>query len=457
MSLSTEQLTRDVEAPSAVDGRPRATLDRVRAGLSFPPSAAVLGGSLALVDQAVVSLASFLSTVIVGRICGASELGIYALALSVVFLVVAVQDSLVSTPYTVFGNRLRGHARRQYAGSTLVHFGLLAVLAVIGLALLGGLLAAGIGPPRLAPITWVLVGIIACALLRHFARRFAFADHRTASALLLDVTAAAVQLGGILLLTLAGVLSAAAALTVIGTACFLAGLAWMIRNRRRFLVRFRRLGPDFARNWKIGKWILAGRLVSHASAYAPHWVLALLIGTSATGVFAACLTIALLANPLIMGIGNVLGPRAALAFADGGTAAVKRIVCRNMLFLAAAMSAFCVVVLFVGTQLMRLFYDGNEYAGHKAVIVVLALQALVSAVFVVANHGLVTIERPDVNFKTNLFGLVVLLVLAFPLVAGWGILGVAIATLAGNVAGTSVQCYAFFRIAKGSRPAESNP
>jgi len=457
VSLSTEQLTPDVEPPSAARGGPRATLDRVRAGLKFPPSAAVLGNSLALVDQAVVSLSSFLSTVIVGRFCGASELGIYALAISVVFLVVAVQDSLISTPYTVFGNRLRGRVRRKYAGSILLHFGLLSAFAVIGLALLGGLLAAGIGPPQLAPTIWVLVGIIACGLLRHFARRFAFAEHRTASALLLDVGVAAIQLAGVLLLALAGALSAVTALAVIGTACFIAGLAWMISNRRRFLVRWRRVGPDFARNWKIGKWILAGRLVSHTSAYAPHWLLALLIGTSATGVFAACLTIVLLANPLILGIGNVLGPRAALAYANGGTAAVKRIVLRNMLFLGAAMSAFCIFVFFVGTQLMRLFYDGNEYAGHKAVIVVLALHALVSAIFFAANHGLITIERPDVNLKTNLFGLVVLLVLVFPLVAGWGILGVAIAMLASNVAGTSVQCCAFFRLANAAGSAESNP
>ncbi len=457
MSLSTEQFAPDVQAASSADGRPRATLDRVRSSLKSPPSAAVLGNSLALVDQGVVSLSSFVSTVIVGRICGASELGIYALALSVVFLIVAVQDSLVSTPYTVFGNRLRGRARRKYAGSTLVHFGVLAILAVIGLALLGGLLAAGIGPTQLAPVIWVLVGIIACGLLRHFARRFAFADHRTASAFLLDVAVATVQLTGILLLALTGALSAATALAAIGAACFIAALAWMISNRRRFLVRWRRVGLDFARNWKIGKWILAGRLVSHASAYAPHWLLALLIGTSATGVFAACLTIALLANPLILGIGNVLGPRAALAFARGGTPAVKRIVLRNMLFLTAAMSAFCIFVILVGTQLMRFFYDGNEYAGHKAVIVVLALHALVSAIFFAANHGLVSIERPDVNLKTNLLGLAVLLILVFPLVAGWGILGVAIAMLAGNVAGTSVQCLAFFRLANRAKSAEGSP
>ncbi len=141
MSHSTEQLTCDLETSPSVGERALALLGRARARLALVPRTAVLGGSLALVDQAIVSLVSFVSMAIIGRICGASELGIYALALSMVFLVVAVQDSLVSVPYTVFGNRLRERARRQYAGSVLVHFGFLTATTLIGLALLGTLLA----------------------------------------------------------------------------------------------------------------------------------------------------------------------------------------------------------------------------------------------------------------------------------------------------------------------------
>src|SRR2546429_36531 len=38
--------------------------------------------ALALIDQAVVSGTSFLTTILIGRWCGASELGIYALGFS---------------------------------------------------------------------------------------------------------------------------------------------------------------------------------------------------------------------------------------------------------------------------------------------------------------------------------------------------------------------------------------
>ena len=76
---------------------------------------------LALADQGIVSFASFVTTILIGRLCGTQELGVYTLAISIAFFFVAVQDSLVTMPYTVYGNRLQGHARRRYAGSMLMH------------------------------------------------------------------------------------------------------------------------------------------------------------------------------------------------------------------------------------------------------------------------------------------------------------------------------------------------
>src|ERR1051325_11854112 len=57
--------------------------------------------ALALADQAVVSGTSFLTSVLIGRWAGSSQLGIYAIGLSLLISVVAVQNSLISLPYTI--------------------------------------------------------------------------------------------------------------------------------------------------------------------------------------------------------------------------------------------------------------------------------------------------------------------------------------------------------------------
>src|SRR5262249_15910877 len=125
-------------------------------------------GTLALLDQAVVSGTSFLTTVLVKRMGGGDELGVYALGFNVVVLLICVQESLIAWPYTVYGNRLRGAARAEYAGSVLVHQGLLSALATVGLAVTAALLAAGIGPPGLAGVMAVLAGVMPLLLWREF-------------------------------------------------------------------------------------------------------------------------------------------------------------------------------------------------------------------------------------------------------------------------------------------------
>src|SRR5436190_12762522 len=88
---------------------------------STPTTRAAIAGVwhwlVALVDQALVSGTRFLATIIVGRYCGAGELGTYTLAFSLLVLVGCFQEAIVTTPYAVFGQRLRRRSRATYAGA----------------------------------------------------------------------------------------------------------------------------------------------------------------------------------------------------------------------------------------------------------------------------------------------------------------------------------------------------
>ena len=264
-----------------------------------------------------------------------------------------------------------------------------------------------------------------------------------------------IQLGGIFVLALSGGLSASAALMMIGLACLVSGLGWMLRNRQRFRVVPQAIGRDLRRNWKIGKWVFASRLLVYADTYAPYWILAVMLGTQAAGIFAACKTIVTLANPILLGIGNILSAKAASAFADGSFTAVRDVICRAIVFLVATMLVFCGVVVVGGTEILEFLYAGEEYAGYHSVLILLALEALVSAICLALNPGLLVIERPDVNLKTDLLGLGVLLCLAFGLVAEWGMYGMAVALLIGSSVTMFVQVVAFFRLVQAPAYAEA--
>jgi O-antigen/teichoic acid export membrane protein len=168
-----------------------------------------------------------------------------------------------------------------------------------------------------------------------------------------------------------------------------------------------------------------------------------MLGTTATGVYAACMTLALFANPFTLGIGNSLAPRAAMAFATGGGADLRREVFRITLIVGGAMILFCTAVWFGGETVMRLLYHGQQYEGHRQVVTVLAVAVLASAVGMPASNGLAIIERPNAIFKSGVVAVCVSVVLILCLVSHWGLVGAAYGFLAGNVVASSGRWIAF--------------
>ena len=150
--------------------------------------------AMALADQVVVSGASFLTLVAVGRMTSPTELGIYVLASSLLIWIVVAQDLLISLPYTFQQHRPLGTPAEQ-AGGALVYGCLLSAVITVILAVIAlgaSIIYAG---SELPAIAWVLAAVVPFLSLRELGRRFAFAHLRLAEALILDIGVAAIQLG----------------------------------------------------------------------------------------------------------------------------------------------------------------------------------------------------------------------------------------------------------------------
>src|SRR4051794_14737588 len=141
---------------------------------------------LAVLDQAVVSGTSFLTTILLWRYCGPGELGVYSLGFTLLVTWGCVQESLIATPYTIFRLRPLKGTPAEYAGAVLIHQMMLSAVALLSLAAVG-VVASWTGRfPGLAAVTWVLALATPFALLREFGRRFAFAHLGMAEALVID-------------------------------------------------------------------------------------------------------------------------------------------------------------------------------------------------------------------------------------------------------------------------------
>lgn len=406
-------------------------------------------GFLSVTDQAVVSGTNFLTSVIVGRACGPDELGNYALGFTLYCLAVCVQRALISFPFTFYHHRLHGMEQRVFSGSTLAHlaaFGFV-VMAMLGVASIA--LDFSGKWQELVPLVRILAVTFPLAFLVEFARRFVLARLEMTKLLVLDIALATIQLGGLILLASLGWLSAQSAYVVIGIATAIMGSAWLALARPMFAIRWSNVLADAVRNWRYGRWMLAGQLTLFARDSMLIWLVAWELGTVSAGIFAACCTFVKLTSPLPMAAANVLFPSAARAFADGDIAKVRRLANQSVAAICALSAPVVAILVFAGGRLLTKAY-GEAFSGAGAVVCLLAFGAISDAFDTGATSGLFAIGRPNLHFIANLVGVLAMLATAVALVPISGILGAAQAWLIGRCLTTSVQSVAFLRLSQQS-------
>lgn len=390
----------------------------------------------------MVSGVSFVTTVLVSHWTSPRELGLYAIGISMLISIVSIQDSLIALPYTIQRHLPRG-TPTEHAGGSLVQSGLLSALGFIVPLATALVLSACAAAPELVAMTWALAIVTPFALLRDFGRRYSFAHLQMARALTLDIAVAAIQLIALCWLGWTGRMSPASAYLAIGVACALTGGVWLYHARGNFVVRSDRLTAAIAHGWDLGKWLFAIQITVCVQASIPYWLLAFGAGPTAAGVYAACMSIVLFANPLIIGIGNTLAPKAALALSEGGHTRLRREATQDLLLLGAGMMLFCLAILFFGDDLMSLLYSNEEYADHAPTLFVLALAMLASALGMPATNALLAIERPQVLLGASSVGAGVTVVLVWYLMIEGGLLGAAYGFMTGSVTGALGRWIAF--------------
>jgi O-antigen/teichoic acid export membrane protein len=422
---------------------------RARAVAGSTLGRSALQGSWAMADQATVSAANFLTTVVIGRLAGPEELGLYSMAFSAVVWILAFQETLVSLPYTVLSARLTPAARTLYAGSSLVHTAGLAMVASIGLALawLGSTLVVGWQPA--AGMLSVLAIIVPVLLLRDFIRRLLFAHLEHSSAARLDIVVTALQLSGLGMVAWAGSMSARSAWVVVGLSSGAVGAIWLFAHRRLLEARRDAVREDWRRNWTFGRWGFASRILGNINSdITMVWVVAALLGTQATGVFAACMAIVAFSNPFVIGMSLYLTPAICQAFVDRDDAARRRVVAWVTLVMGACMGAFCVAAWLYGDAVMVTVY-GAGYEGYHATVTVLAATVFATVLAHGPGTALLALDRPELNFRASVAGMVVTVpavaVLAVPL----GPTGVAWGLLLGHLADSGLRAGMFLWLTGG--------
>jgi O-antigen/teichoic acid export membrane protein len=238
----------------------------------------------------------------------------------------------------------------------------------------------------------------------------------------------------------------AGACAALGAACAASAGWWLYANRRDFLIRRTHVLAVTKQDWRLGSWLFASQMTSLVQGYVPLWILVSTQGAAAAGIYAACLSVASVAKPLISGLGNVLMPRSVAALRENGVDGLCRQVIRDACLLCSAMALVCVAALLGGNAAMIQLYHGQEYIGTGPVVSALAVALLASAAGIPASNALASIEHPSPIFWAGFLAAAsTALVTSF--LVGWGPLGAAWGLAIGNAIGASARWAAFVALA----------
>jgi O-antigen/teichoic acid export membrane protein len=414
-------------------------------------------GFVALCDQGLVSATNFATGVIIGRVCGKAELGVYALAWTLISLTTEISAALTTAPYTVFNPRLGDYQRSRYLGSVLVHQLLLSL--AFALTMLAGVALGswrGWLPNGVSSAVTTTAGVILFIGLRDFVRRVSFAELKTGVALLVDVIACFIQAGGILILLHFGALTVPRTYALLGVSSALVAGGWLILHLGRIRPGARLYGRDLERNWRFAKWILGSCILSQFARYLYPWVLAAFHGTSVTGLWAACAAIVALGNPVFLGLGNHALPNISNVYARSGTAAMQRQVHRSCLHFAVLLTPIVLILGGWGEHITIAIY-GRAYAGSAAVIFLLALNMLIGSLMYPYSQGLFSLERAKEDTLVNVVAVILLFTVGIAAVKFYAALGAAVALLSSSIITAVIRVGVFAREIRRDQTTAATP
>jgi O-antigen/teichoic acid export membrane protein len=381
-------------------------------------SPALRGSALSVLDQAVCSLSNFLTGIIIARALLPEAFGVYSLYFTGILLLTGFQNALITGPARVLGVRPSGVDAGGYFGAQV------RLQLMLGTVLVA---AAAIGLFTLYPgEVFATLAFLLCLVLfqlQELARVVNLTRMTFGALLRLDLVTHGLRIGLLLAAMGLGVLSAGAALLIVALTC---GAGLIVAGRSAYPAAMAApLAETASANWRFGRWLLLETVAYSASTQIYLYLAAIWVGTAAVGGLSAVQVLMNALNVLLLGVMNFAVPTARRLLIESGYDAWRRWLWRIGLLLAGAAAVFGVGASLLAQPLLALIYS-PAYGAFAHLVPIVAVQFFLTACNTVLSAAFRTAEMPQVGFAAKAGSAIVTLLIAYPLLTGWGITGAAV-------------------------------
>jgi O-antigen/teichoic acid export membrane protein len=328
-------------------------------------------GYLASIDQAVISLANFLATVILARMVSPTELGVYGVGFTSLRLVRSIQDGLVIQPINTFGSSMDlPHFRRYVTSASIIQL-LLALSASI-LAAIGGWGLTRMGNDIAGPALYSLWFTFLFWQLQEHLRRVLYTRGDVFNAVLNTTLANGIRLGVLVWWAVRGELTGIGGLHAIAWGSLAALIPGLWQTRSYWTTDFANLIETWRKNWDFGRWILGGTLANWVSVEFYPVLTAGMISFAAAGAYRALQNLVAPIHMLLRATDTFLTPRAARLYSTSGRKALIHNLRLTYLMAGIPILCFLSIAILFPIPLLRLLY-GETYVPYSSGMVLMAV------------------------------------------------------------------------------------
>jgi len=389
--------------------------------------------SYALGDQVVFSFGNMVVAALLARHSAAREFGMYILTQRAMDVVIQLCNVLLWGPFMFNSPGMARERQRMFAGSVFLHQVVgcgLAAVVMFGAMKWASTPERGLYYGVFAPLVLTSGGI----LFREYTRRMYFAEMRMREAFWTDVVTNGLQILGVWWLWRVHKLNVANTLWMLCAGAMVVSLWWLVREWRTFEVRLAESWEDLRLNLRLGRWFAGSNVVFMASSQCNPWVLSGLLGGASVGAYSVCEQVTNIPRVALVSMQNVMAPMMARAYADGGKAALKKMVRRMDAILFGGAAVFAVGIALLGPWVAGVIFSGKTVPENGRVIMALLAVNLVAYASTMAqSYGLSAMGKADAPFYSNLVGLVAQMGVTVWLIRSLQVPGAAAAMLLGSI------------------------
>ena len=380
------------------------------------------GGALAIVDQGIVSLSNFVTGVIVAKAVAPDEFGTYSLFFTGLILLSVLQNACVTGPLIVLGIRPQGIDNRDYF-STQIHFQLLLGAAqLVSVILILSFFT--------ETNTELIASFAVCIFLfqlQELGRVILLTKMNMTSLLVLDVVTHSARMVVLLIFAGLGLLNSSVALGAIALSSLI-GILWAWSKRELRITGSSQLRHLAKENWEFGRWLLLETLANSASTQVYLFAMALWLDKQSVAVLAALQLLLNVMNVLVTGVTSFAIPVARHRLTESGYQEWRHWLWRIGVFLTVAAAVFGLIISIAAKDLLSIIFT-PFYAQFAHLVPLLAVVLCIQTANSVLSIAFHTAKMPQIGAADKIASAAATMIIIYPLLIGWGIVGSAVGLL----------------------------